>query len=105
MSISITIGIIVTFIIISTSISNQPKVKGKDIKMVIISSNKEKCGEYQRLAVQRSYGNGKDRKFAIVGYVGTSADALAYYPTKDGAITAMNKIFAAYENGKKTYTL
>ena len=59
--------------------------------MVILSNNKTICAEYNRLTVQRNYGNGKDK--------------LNSYPTKEEAVAELEKIYAAYQNGDKTYAI
>jgi hypothetical protein len=55
--------------------------------------------------VQRSYAGSKDKKYAVVGCVNHHDDILEYYPDKESAVKELEKIFAAYQNGEKTYTL
>ena len=73
--------------------------------MVILSNNKTICAEYNRLTVQRNYGNGKDKKFALIGNVHHHSDVLNSYPTKEEAIAELEKIYAAYQDGDKTYAI
>ena len=69
-------------------ISYNPKVLERKMTMVILSNDKTICAEYNRLTVQRNYGNGKDN-----------------YPTKEDAVAELEKIYAAYQNGDKTYAI
>lgn len=73
--------------------------------MVILSNDKTICAEYNRLTVQRNYGNRKDKKFALIGSVNHHSDVLNSYPTKEEAIAELEKIYAAYQNGDKTYAI
>ena len=72
-------------------ISYEPKALERELTMVILSKDKTKCAEYNRLAVQRNYGNGKDKKYALVGSVGHHSDILNSYPTKEAAVTAIRQ--------------
>lgn len=72
--------------------------------MVILSKDKTKCAEYNRFTVQRAY-SGKGKKFALVGSVNHHDDVLGYYPDKEAATAQLEKIFAAYQNGEKVYTM
>lgn len=102
MSIIIFLLLAVTLIYSSTSKS---KIAERNMKMVILSKDKTKCGEYNRIAVQRNYGNSKDKKFSLVGSVDHQSDILDNYATKEEAIAALEKVFAAYQNGEKTYVM
>ena len=93
----------VLLIIIFTSYN--PKVLERKMTMVILSNDKTICAEYNRLTVQRNYGNGKDKKFALIGYVHHHSDVLNSYPTKEDAVAELEKIYAAYQNGDKTYAI
>lgn len=73
--------------------------------MIIISKDKTKCAEYNRITVQKNFGGGKEKKYAVVGSVNHHDDILECYPDKESAIAQLEKIFAAYQNGEKTYTL
>ena len=44
-------------------------------------------------------------KYAVIGSVNHHDDILEYYPDKESAVKELEKIFAAYQNGEKTYTL
>ncbi|MBQ3299081.1 MAG: hypothetical protein IJG99_02190 [Ruminococcus sp.] len=72
--------------------------------MIIISKDKTKCAEYNRITVSKAYG-GKEKKYAVIGSVNHHDDILEYYPDKESAVKELEKIFAAYQNGDKTYTL
>ncbi len=85
--------------------SGDRKVAERVMTMVVLSSDKKKCAEYNRFTVQRNYVGGGDKKFAIVGYVNHEYDTLKCYPTEEAAIADLQRIFAAYESGVKTYTL
>ena len=86
-------------------ISYNPKVLERKMTMVILSNDKTICAEYNRLTVQRNYGNGKDKKFALIGNVHHHSDVLNSYPTKEEAVAELEKIYAAYQNGDKTYAI
>ena len=86
-------------------ISYNPKVLERKMTMVILSNDKTICAEYNRLTVQRNYGNGKDKKFALIGNVHHHSDVLNSYPTKEDAVAELEKIYAAYQNGDKTYAI
>lgn len=47
------------------------------------------------MTVQRNYGNGKDKKYALIGSVNHRDDILDYYPDKESAIAELEKILAA----------
>ena len=86
-------------------ISYEPKALERELTMVILSKDKTKCAEYNRLAVQRNYGKGKDKKYALVGSVGHHSDILNSYPTKEAAVKELERIYAAYQNGDKIYAV
>ena len=86
-------------------ISYNPKVLERKMTMVILSNDKTICAEYNRMTVQRNYGNGKDKKFALIGSVNHHSDVLNSYPTKEEAVAELEKIYAAYQNGDKTYAV
>ena len=73
--------------------------------MYILSKDKTIFGEYDQLTVNRSYVSGKDKKYAIFGSVGFHREALSYYPTKEEAVAELEKIYAACQNGDKTYAI
>lgn len=93
--------LIITIVFYATSNS---KIAERKMDMIIISKDKTKCAEYNRVTVQRAFG-GKDKKFAVVGSVNHHDDILEYYPDKESAVRELERIFAAYQNGEKTYTL
>ena len=72
--------------------------------MIILSKDKTKFEEYNRITVQKAYG-GKDKKYAIIGSINHRDDVLEYYQTKEAAVAKLEKIFAAYQNGEKSYIL
>ena len=76
-------------------ISYNPKVSERKMTMVILSNNKTICAEYNRLTVQRNYGNGKDKKFALIGNVHHHSDVLNSYPTKEEAVAELEKIYGS----------
>ena len=86
-------------------ISYNPKVLERKMTMVILSNDKTICAEYNRLTVQRNYGNGKDKKYALIGSVNHHSDVLNSYPTKEEAVAELEKIYAAYQNGDRTYSI
>lgn len=95
----------IIMVIVIFYISYSSKVTEREMTMIIISKDKTKCAEYNRLTVQRNFGNGKDKKFAIFGSVNQHSDVLNSYPTKEAAVKELEKIYAAYQNGDKTYAL
>ena len=98
---------LITFfvLLIIIFISYNTKVSERKMTMVILSNDKTICAEYNRLTVQRNYGNGKDKKFALIGNVHHHSDVLNSYPTKEEAVAELEKIYAAYQNGDKTYAI
>ena len=95
--------IIVLLIIVL--IFNDSKVSEREMTMVILSKDKTKCAEYNRIIVQRNFGNGKDKKYALVGSVYHHLDVLNSYPTKEAAVAELEKLYAAYQNGDRTYSI
>ena len=99
---------IIFFLILFTIIfyaSSNSKIAERKMTMIIISKDKTKCAEYNRIIVGKAYG-GKGKKYAVIGSVNHHDDILEYYPPdKDSAVRELEKIFAAYQNGDKTYTL
>lgn len=99
---------IIFFLLIITIViyaSSNSKIAERKMTMIIISKDKTKCAEYNRITVQKNYGGGKDKKYSVVGSVDTHNDVLDYYPDKESAVNELEKIFAAYKNGEKTYTI
>lgn len=97
---------IVFFLLIITIVlyaSSNSKISEREMTMIIISKDKTKCAEYNRISVQRAFG-GKGNKYAIVGSVNHHDDTLNYYSDKESAVAELERIFAAYQNGEKTYT-
>ena len=112
------IYMIIFFLILFTIIfyaTSNSKIAERKMTMIILSKDKTKCAEYNRITVQRSYAGSKDKKYAVVGCVNHHDavvgcvnhhdDILEYYPDKESAVKELEKIFAAYQNGEKTYTL
>lgn len=95
---------LIIFTIVFYATSNS-KIAERKMTMIILSKDKTKFAEYNRVTVQRNYGNGKDKKYALIGSVAHQSDILNGYPTKEEAIAELEKIFAAYQNGDKTYSL
>ena len=98
---------IIFFLILFTIIfyaSSSSKIAERKMTMIIISKDKTKCAEYNRTTVSKAYG-GKGKKYAVIGSVNHHDDILEYYPDKESAVKELEKIFAAYQNGEKTYTL
>ena len=60
--------------------------------MIIISKDKTKCAEYNRIIVGKAYG-GKGKKYAVIGSVNHHDDILEYYPDKESAVKELEKIF------------
>lgn len=86
-------------------ISYEPKALERELTMVILSKDKTKCAEYNRIIVQKNFGGGKEKKYAVIGSVNHHDDILDCFPDKESAVRELEKIFAAYQNGEKTYTL
>ena len=99
---------IIFFLLIFTIVfyaSSNSKIAERKMTMIIISKDKTKCAEYNRIIVQKNFGGGKEKKYAVIGSVNHHDDILEYYPDKESAVKEIEKIFAAYQNGEKTYTL
>ena len=99
---------IIFFLILFTIIfyaSSSSKIAERKITMIIISKDKTKCAEYNRIIVQKNVGGGKEKKYAVIGSVNHHDDILDCFPDKESAVRELEKIFAAYQNGEKTYTL
>lgn len=76
--------------------------------MLIFSQDRKKIVEFAMLSVTRNFGGGKDGKYAIVGTgnLGVSFDGiLGTYADEKTAMDELEKIFAAFENGEKSYRL
>ena len=76
--------------------------------MLIFSQDRKKIIDCITVSVTRNFGGGKDGKYCMVGSggFGTSFDGvLATYPDEKTAMDELEKIFAAFENGEKTYRL
>ena len=102
------IYMIIFFLILFTIIfyaTSNSKIAERKMTMIILSKDKTKCAEYNRITVQRSYAGSKDKKYAVVGCVNHHDDILDCFPDKESAVRELEKIFAAYQNGEKTYTL
>ena len=95
----------IIFLLIIVLIFNDPKISERKMTMVILSNDKTICAEYNRLTVQRNYGNGKDKKYALIGSVNHHSDVLNSYPTKEEAVAELEKIYVAYQNGDRTYSI
>lgn len=99
---------IIFFLILFTIIfyaSSSSKIAERKMTMIIISKDKTKCAEYNRIIVQKNVGGGKEKKYAVIGSVNHHDDILDCFPDKESAVRELEKIFAAYQNGEKTYTL
>lgn len=78
--------------------------------MLIFSKDRKKIVDCISVAVSRNYGGGREAKFSLVGSggIGTTLDGsglLASYPDEKTAMDELEKIFAAFEGGAKTYRL
>lgn len=75
--------------------------------MLIFSQDRKKIVDCFSVTVTRNFGGGKDGKFAIVGHsLGTEFDGvLGNFPDEKTAMDELEKIFAAFENGEKSYRL
>ena len=78
--------------------------------MLIFSQDRKKVIDCVSVCVSRNFGGGKEAKFALVGRVGivTALDGnglLASYPDEKTAMDELEKIFAAFEGGAKSYRL
>ncbi len=101
---AIFISIFLMFLAIFLNISSST-VFEREMKMVVISKDKTKCAEYVRFAVTKSYVSGKNNKYALTGCVNQHQDILDLYPTQEEAVAVLEKIFAAYQNGEKTFVI
>ena len=76
--------------------------------MLIFSKNRKKFAECVSASIERNFGGGKDGKYALVcsaGF-GTSTDCVfATYSDEKTAMDELEKIFAAFESGAKSYRL
>lgn len=76
--------------------------------MLVFSKDRKKIADCVSVSVQRNFGGGKDGKYVLVGSAGfgTSYDGiLASYSDEKTAMDELEKIFAAFENGAKSYRL
>ncbi len=76
--------------------------------MLILSMDRKKVMDCAAVSVEKYYGGGKDSRFALIGSTeaGTASDGvLAAYPDEKTAIDELEKIFAAFESGAKSYRL
>ncbi|MDY4588253.1 MAG: hypothetical protein SPD47_07375 [Oscillospiraceae bacterium] len=76
--------------------------------MLIFSQDRKKIVDCFSVTVTRNFGGGKDGKYAIVGTgdLGVSFDGvLGTYADEKTAMDELEKIFAAFENGEKSYRL
>lgn len=76
--------------------------------MLIFSKDRKKVQDCVSIAVQKVFGGGKDAKYAIVGFsnLGANIDGvMANYPDEKTAMDELEKIFAAFESGAKSYRL
>lgn len=78
--------------------------------MLIFSKDRKKIVDCISVTVSRNYGGGREAKFSLVGSGGIStaldgSGLLASYPDEKTAMDELEKIFAAFEGGAKTYRL
>lgn len=78
--------------------------------MLIFSQDRKKILDCVSVSVTRNFGGGKDAKFSLVGSsgIGTALEGsglLASYPDEKTALDELEKIFAAFEGGAKSYRL
>lgn len=73
--------------------------------MLIFSQDRKKILDCVSVSVTRNFGGGKDAKFSLVGSSGIGTALLASYPDEKTALDELEKIFAAFEGGAKSYRL
>lgn len=76
--------------------------------MLIFSQNKKQIMECRTLSVTKNYGGKKEEKFVIVGSAGVATELngngiLASFPDEKTALDVLEKVFAAFESGAKSY--
>ena len=76
--------------------------------MLIFSRDRKKIAKCVAVSVERNFAGGRDSKYALVGSAGfgtTSDGVLATFPDEKTALDELEKLFAAFENGAKSYRL
>lgn len=77
--------------------------------MLIFSQDRKTMVDCVTLSVTRNFGGGKDKKFCIVATAGYgtmfNGGVIASYPDEKTAMDELEKIFAAFESGAKSYKL
>ena len=72
--------------------------------MLVFSHDGKTIIKAKSLSVQRNIGGKKDEKFSIIAWGGEiSGVSLALFPDEKTALDALEKAFAAFENGAKAY--
>lgn len=74
------------------------------IFMIIFSQDRKTVMDCSVLTVDRSFGGGKDAKYAILGRTGESVvTVMAAYPEEKNAVDALEKAYDAFAEGASSY--
>lgn len=74
--------------------------------MIIFSQDRKTVMDCVLLTVTRSFGGGKDAKYAIQGSAGDSGETvMAVYPEEKNAVDALEKVYEAFAEGASSYKL
>ena len=72
--------------------------------MLIYSHDGKTIIKAKSLTIQKKLAGKKDEKFAITAWSGEiSGVSVALFPDEKTALDALEKVFAAFEGGAKTY--
>lgn len=77
--------------------------------MLIYSQDRKTVSDCRTISVARNFGAGRDKKYALVAMAGYGATVnsgvVGVYPDEKTAMDELEKIFAAFESGAKSYRL
>ena len=72
--------------------------------MLVFSQDRKTVIKAKSLSVQRNLGGKKEEKYVITAWGGElSGVCVATFPDEKTALDALEKAFAAFENGARTY--
>lgn len=77
--------------------------------MLIYSQDRKTVTDCRTVSVARNFGAGRDKKYALVATAGygtmINSGIVGVYPDEKTAMDELEKIFAAFESGAKSYRL
>ncbi len=74
--------------------------------MIIFSQDKKRMVDCKKVVVERNIGGGKDAKYVLIAYLSDlGGDIVGSYPEEKNALDELEKIYAAFEAGAKTYSV